>query len=176
VIWSILGIAIWAAVLFTALCPVRIRISGDWKEGKLNKTVDCVVLGRRLSWFSGRRPDGSGETSLRRWRFFFGEEISQTVLEKVEVTLILNAGDICITAVAAGIAWGAVTTAAMWLARHFDARFLKTKLCVQPEFYGPAHVSAVFDCILTLPLDHIIFILQRLALYYIRKKIRRKAS
>jgi hypothetical protein len=176
VIFGILGIVVWTMVLFTALCPVRIRISGTWEDGKLNKNVDCVIFGRRLSRFTGQDRNGADETSLRRWWAFFGEEISQTALEKMEVTLALNTGDVCITAVASGIAWGAMMMAAAWLTRHFDARFLKPKLCVQPEFYGPAHVSAVFDCILTVPLDHIIFILQRLALYYIRKKIRRKVS
>jgi hypothetical protein len=161
------------AVLFAALCPVRIRVSGRWEEGELHKRVDCVVLGRRLPWPGAGGKGGDGETSLLDWRAFFGEEVSQAVLEKLEVTLTLNAGAPWITPIAAGAAWGALFTAAAWLACYFDARFVKPKLRVQPVFYGPAHVSAAFDCILNLPLDHIIFILQRLVVYHIRKRIRR---
>ncbi|MDR1205922.1 MAG: hypothetical protein LBL26_10655 [Peptococcaceae bacterium] len=157
-----------------AACPVRAYVSIAWENGSFRRDIVLTVCGRTFYRTADRKSKQKKKTDWRYWRGFFREEIRQIILEKLDVKVVLNAGSPWATAMGAGVLWGIVPSAANWFAKHFDARYLKPDLRVQPEYSGELRWSLTADCILNAPLDHIIFMLQRWIWHRIQNRFRRR--
>jgi hypothetical protein len=159
----------------TAACPVRAHISIAWENGLFRRDIVLTFCGRTFYRVADKKSKQRKRANLWYLRGVFEEEIRQIILEKLDVKVILNAGDPWATAMTAGVLWGIVPSAAGWFAKHFDVRYLKPDLRVQPEYSGELRWSLTADCILNAPLDHIIFVLQRWMWRRIKNRFRRNA-
>jgi hypothetical protein len=177
--WPALAVSAALAALIllplAAACPVRAHVSIHWENDVFQKNIYLTYWGRPFYRFANRRREQKEKASLGRLREIFKEEICRIALEKLEIKVAVNAGDPCATAMAAGVLWGIVPSAASWFAKNFDARYLKPDLRVQPEYSGEPRWELTADCILSASLDHIIFVLQRWICHRIQNKFRRCA-